>query len=84
MPMPMELTLGDLLNRLDKLDVRCRRCPRRGWVKLDKLIAEHGADIGLPDLAVRLATGCPRANATSSADRCSVHFPQLRDLPPAS
>jgi hypothetical protein len=34
------------------------------------LIAEHGADIGLPDLAVKLAAGCPKASATDVSARC--------------
>ncbi len=51
-------------------------------MRLDKLIAEHGPDLGLPDLAVRLAVGCPKANATGAADRCFVIFPQLVNLPP--
>ena len=40
-------------------------------VGLARLIADHGAGTGLPDLAVRLAAGCPRA------ERCFVYFPQL-------
>jgi hypothetical protein len=77
------VTLGDLVGRLERLEIRCTRCDRAGRVKLAKLITEHGADVGLPDLAVRLAADCPNANATSTADRCFVIFPQLVDLPPA-
>jgi hypothetical protein len=49
-------------------------------VKLVKLIAEHEADMDLPDLAVRLAADCPKVNATGPADRCFVIFPQLVKL----
>ena len=31
----------------------------------------------LPDLAARLAAGCPRATAPDPAERCFVYFPQL-------
>jgi hypothetical protein len=72
--------LSDLVGRLDKLDVRCTRCTRHGRVKLAKLIAEHGPDLGLPELAVRLAADCPNATSTDSARRCWVHFPQLVKL----
>ena len=49
------VTLGDLVARLERLEVRCTRCPRHGRVKLAKLIAEYGVDLPMPDLAVRLA-----------------------------
>ena len=48
------------------------------------LFAEHGADLGMPDLAVRLAADCPRAQAASPAARCFAHFPQLLDVPAAN
>src|SRR5205814_1357478 len=32
------------------LEVACHRCERRGGVSLARLIDEHGADTGLPDL----------------------------------
>ena len=75
------VTLGDLAGRIERLEVRCTRCPRHGRIRLAKLLAEHGADLGMPDLAVRLAAECPKAQATSPADRCFVTFPQLLDLP---
>jgi len=71
------VTLGDLVGRLERLEVRCRRCPRHGLLRLARLIADHGAGTGLPDLAARLAAGCPRAAAADLAERCFVHFPQL-------
>jgi hypothetical protein len=46
-------------------------------MKLDKLVAQHGPDLGLPDLAVRLAADCPRAESTDPIRRCWVHFPKL-------
>ena len=77
------VTLGDLLGRVHALDIRCTRCDRAGRVKLDKLLAEYGPDLPMPELAVRLAGDCPKAQATSPAERCFVIFPQLLDLPTA-
>ena len=37
------------------LEVGCHRCERRGGVSLARLIDEHGADTGLPDLWETLA-----------------------------
>ena len=75
------VTLGELVGRGDLLDVRCRRCGRRGRLRLARLIADHGAETRLPDLAVRLAAGCPKAEAPELGERCFVHFPQLLELP---
>ena len=73
------LRLVDLRGRLDQLEVACTRCKRRGRYRLERLIAEHGAELGLPDLGARLvlASGCPRAKAASLQDRCDVRFSQL-------
>ena len=40
------------------LDIACHRCERRGRVSLARLIEEHGADMGLPDLWESLAGDC--------------------------
>src|SRR5437868_1376599 len=44
------ITLSKLQGRLPMLDVACHRCERRGRVSLARLIEEHGADTGSPDL----------------------------------
>ena len=74
-------TLGALVGRIDHLEVACRRCERHGRLRLARLIADHGAGMGLPDLAVRLAADCPKAKAPDLGERCFVHFPQLLELP---
>jgi hypothetical protein len=48
------VTPGDLVGRLE---VRCRRCERHGRLGLAKLIADHGAGTGLPDLGGLVRTG---------------------------
>src|SRR3954470_23592064 len=74
------VTLGGLVGRIERLEIRCTRCPRHGRLLLVKLIAEHGLDLPMPELAVRLAANCAKAQATSSAERCFVVFPQLLNL----
>ena len=58
------ITLGDLQGKLTMLEVACHRCERRGRVSLARLIEEHGADKGLPDLWESLA-GAPTARIGS-------------------
>jgi hypothetical protein len=68
--------LGDVTH-LGHLEVACRRCDRRGRLRVARLIEQHGAGIGMPDLAVILAAGCPKADAADPSTRCFVIFPQL-------
>ena len=41
------ITLGDLVGKITMLEVGCSKCDRRGLLRLDRLIEEHGAGIGL-------------------------------------
>src|SRR3954454_20053300 len=62
------------------LEVACRRCERRGRLRIDRLIEQHGAHMGLPELCDVLARGCPRVEAVAVGERCSVFYPQLLHL----
>jgi hypothetical protein len=59
------VTLADLVGRIDRLEVRCRCYDRYGRMRLAKLIAEHGDDLGLPELAVQLTRGCSLSRMVS-------------------
>ncbi|MEJ7747413.1 MAG: hypothetical protein WKF61_11860 [Luteimonas sp.] len=49
--------------------------------RTDRLMRDHGAAIGLPDLLLRiLAAGCPKLESTNITDRCDVHCPGLSRL----
>jgi len=74
------ITLGELQGKLDMLDIACHRCERRGRVSLARLIEEHGADTGLPDLWESLAGDCPNARSTALNNRCAIYYPQLPAL----
>jgi hypothetical protein len=52
-------------------------CERHGRVSLTRLIEEHGADTGLPDLWESLAGDCPNALTTALNSRCAIYYPQL-------
>ncbi len=69
------VTLGDLT--FDQLEVACSSCERRGSYPVAKLIARHGRDMGLPDLASVLSADCPRRGA-GIHDRCGVFYPGLQ------
>ena len=72
------ITLGELEGKLTMLEVNCHRCERR--VSLARLIEEHRADMGLPDLWESLAGDCPNARTTALHSRCAIYYPQLPAL----
>ncbi len=74
------ITRGELQGKLDLLDIACHRCERSGRVSLARLIEEHGADTGLPDLWENLAGDCPQARSTALNNRCAIYYPQLPAL----
>ncbi len=49
-PVTGSLSLDDFSKRFRMLEVRCGHCTRRGRLRIDKLIDEHGRDMSLPDL----------------------------------
>jgi hypothetical protein len=74
------VALGDLVGRIERLEVRCRRCERHGRLALSRLLEEHGHGLGLPELAALLAADCPNTRSTNPTERCFVWFPQLLAL----
>ena len=72
------ITLGELRGKLDLLYIACHRCDRKGRVSVERLIEEHGADTGLPDLWESLAGDCQHARSTALNNRCAIYYPQCR------
>ena len=74
------ITLGEVKGKLTMLDVACHRCDRKGRVNVERLIEEHGADTGLPNLWEDLAGDCQHARSTALNNRCAIYYPQLPAL----
>jgi hypothetical protein len=53
----------------------CDRCDRGGQYRKDGLIADHGADVRLPDLRHTLAAGCRFAG--NRITPCGVYYVDL-------
>jgi hypothetical protein len=77
---PSDIKLGQVAARLAMLEVACNRCDRRGRLRTDRLLAEHGAGLSMPKLRLIIAADCPRMQADKMHDVCGVHFPQLPGL----
>ena len=55
--------LGEVAERTNRLEVLCRKCDRRGVLSVARLVQEHGANFGMPELRRVLAGDCPRLAA---------------------
>lgn len=58
-----------------KVVIECEQCGRKGSYATARLIEQHGADIGLPDLlgAIIEASGCSNHNPTT-LHGCKARF----------
>ena len=74
------ITLAEVAERTPLLVIACTRCERAGRYRLDTLIAQHGADFGVPMLLRHLSAGCPKRLAVSAYDLCGIHAPELSRL----
>jgi len=72
--------LGSVAARLTMLDISCNRCDRHGRLRIDRLLAEHGPNLPMPDLRYIIAADCPKMIAGQIHDVCGVHFPGLLGL----
>jgi len=80
-PMPVGVVLlGQVVARLQVLEVACNRCDRRGRLHTTRLLAEHGPDLSMPELRRIVAADCPRTIAGHIHDVCGVRFRGLIGL----
>lgn len=63
------ITLGEFPD--EWIELACRKCPRRGRLRREKLLAEYGPDITMPDLRLRIAN-CEKVGDFS--DYCGVYY----------
>jgi hypothetical protein len=72
------ITLGELVGKVTMLEIACSKRDRRGLLRLDRLIEEHGAGIGLPVLGEMLAGDCPKARTVSNVPTSSACSSSVR------
>jgi hypothetical protein len=66
------ILLGEIAET--NLEVTCPKCGRQeGYVVAD-LLAEHGPDMGLPDLRCILTADCSKRESAGFMDRCDAGF----------
>ena len=74
------LTLADIAGRVATLEVACNRCDRRGGLRIDSLVTEHGPALPIPELRRTVAADCAKMQAGHMHDVCGVHFAELSRL----
>ena len=74
------VTLGEVATKAERVEIACRRCDRRGVLRTERLVSEHGPDMAIPALLRLLAADCPRMKADKMHDVCGVHIPALSRL----
>jgi hypothetical protein len=52
------MTFGDLLGRLDRLEIACPKCGRAGRYSVRRLALERGRDFKLPDWIADTTQDC--------------------------
>jgi hypothetical protein len=80
MPRDGAMTLGDLLGRLDWLDIVCAKCDRHGRYRVHGLAAQHGRDCKVPDWISDTTRDCPRRRSPGLADACGVRCSGLPEI----
>lgn len=70
-------TIRELGLWVDRVEIRCARCERRGLVRISTLVAQYSADMTIHELLRELPGDCPSRHADRDVDRCSVALPDL-------
>jgi hypothetical protein len=80
MPRDGARTFGDLIGRLDHLQIVCPKCDRLGRYLVHRHAMEHGPDVKVPDWIALMTRDCPRRQSPGLADACAAQCPGLLGL----
>jgi hypothetical protein len=72
------ITFGDLVGKLDYLELACQKCDRAGRYSVRGLVRVHGREHGIPDWITEVTRDCPRkAGSMRYSDPCGASCPGL-------
>jgi hypothetical protein len=80
MPRDGSITLGDLLGRVDWLDIVCVKCERHGRYRVHTLVPQRGLDCRIPDWVNDITCDCPRRRSPALADAGGATCPGLLEI----
>ena len=67
---------------VERLVLTCEQCRRCGVYGVTRLVEEHGAEMGLPDLRALLTAGCAGRQGSGATVACGAIYPELSVLFP--
>jgi hypothetical protein len=68
--MAHSITLGEVAQRIDMLDIRCSRCDRHGRLNITRLLAEHGPETPIAEVMRAQIGDCPKRDDAQIQNRC--------------
>ena len=71
------IIFGDLIGKLDALEVACDKCARKGRYAVARLIEQRGRDAKVLDLLAEITADCPKKQAGNMSDQCAARCPDL-------
>jgi hypothetical protein len=77
MPCDGALTFGDLIGKLDHLEIACSKCDRLCRFSVRRLALQYGREAKIPDWIALMTRDCPRKQAGHFSDRCAASCPDL-------
>jgi hypothetical protein len=80
MPRDGARTFGDLIGKLDHLEIVCAKCDRHGRYAVRRLIERYGGGMKIPDWKAEITGDCPRRQSPGLADACAAQCPGLLKL----
>jgi hypothetical protein len=80
MPRDGAITFGDLVGKLDALNVACDKCGRKGRYPVARLIEQRGRDDKVVDLLAEVTADCPKKRAGNMGDQCAARCPDLPNV----
>ncbi len=80
MPRDGAITFGDLVGKLDALNVGCEKCGCNGRYSVSRLIEQRAGDGKVVDLLTEIAADCPKKQARNMGDMCAARCPNLPRL----
>jgi hypothetical protein len=73
-------TMGDLADRWEQVDVRCRRCDRHGRLSTARLVVTYGRDSPVRAMFPDLGKTCQNWEISDRYRSCSIGCDQLLSI----
>ena len=74
------ITLGEVAERIEIVEIRCGRCERHGRLSVARLLAEHGPDAAMGHVLHAQVGDCPNKDSGQIQNRCDPYCPDLAQL----